>query len=228
MFIMHETRAVTQDIRALNILVVNLMPTKVETEMQILRLLSNSPLQINPVLVQMSTHVSKNVSQMYLDQFYKRFDEVKNSKWDGLIITGAPVETLEFEKVDYWDELCQIMDWSQKNVCSTMYICWGAQAGLYHLYGVRKTLLDSKKSGVFSHHMLYPNEPLLRGCDDDLPFPHSRNTEIVESDILRNPHLHIVAAGDETGPAIIISDKANEVFITGHMEYDTNTLAREY
>lgn len=204
LFIMHENRAVSQDIRPLNILLVNLMPTKIETEMQILRLLSNSPLQVNPVLLQMATHVSKNTSQDYLDQFYRRFGDVKRNKWDGLIITGAPVETLEFENVDYWGELCSIMDWSRRNVCSKLYICWGAQAGLYHLYGIRKRLLPCKKSGVYKHHMLYPNEPLLRGCDDDIPFPHSRNTELVEQDILMNPHLHTIVSGDETGPSIIM------------------------
>lgn len=227
MFIMHEARATSQDIRPLKILIVNLMPTKVETEMQLLRLLSNSPLQVDPVLVQMSTHVSKNTSQDYLDQFYSRFEDVRNRKWDGLIITGAPVETLEFEEVDYWDELCSVMDWSKRNVCSAMYICWGAQAGLYHNYGVRKRPLPFKKSGIFKHHILYADEPLVRGCNDDLVFPHSRNTEIVEEDVLNSPHLHTIAAGDETGPSIIISED-NEIFITGHMEYDPNTLASEY
>ena len=228
MFVMREDRACSQDIRPLDILIVNLMPTKVETEIQLLRLLSNSPLQVTPTFIQMSTHSSKNISQEYLDHFYKRFEEVRNRKWDGLIITGAPVETIDFEQVDYWNELCEIMDWSLKNVFSTMYICWGAQAGLYHHFGVKKSLLTEKKSGIFPHIALYPDEPLLRGCDDIINIPHSRHTEVSEEDILSNPHLHVIVRGKDTGPTIIVSEKSNQVFITGHMEYDANTLAREY
>ncbi len=228
MFVMREDRACAQDIRPLDILIVNLMPTKVETEIQLLRLLSNSPLQVTPTFIQMSTHASKNTSQEYLDHFYKRFDEVRNRKWDGLIITGAPVETIDFEKVDYWNELCEIMDWSLKNVFSTMYICWGAQAGLYHHFGVRKIPLRKKKSGIFPHIALYPDEPLLRGCNDVIYFPHSRNTKVCEQDILDNPHLHVIVKGKDTGSSIIVSEKSNQIFITGHMEYDANTLAMEY
>ncbi|AGI47647.1 homoserine O-succinyltransferase [Thermoplasmatales archaeon BRNA1] len=228
LFVMRQDRADTQDIRPLEIIVLNLMPTKVETEIQIMRLLSNTPLQINVTLLQMSTHVSKNISQEYLDKFYATFDEVKDRKWDGLIITGAPVENIDFSEVDYWDELCEIMDWSVKNVFSTMHICWGAQAGLYHHYGVDKYPLEEKMSGVFPHRALVGDDPLLRGCDDVFWFPHSRHTEVRARDILKNPHLHIIAVSDEAGVGIVISEKANQVFITGHMEYDAKTLSYEY
>lgn len=228
MFVMREDRAISQDIRPLDILIINLMPTKVETEVQLLRLLSNSPLQVNPIFIQMTTHSSKNTSQEYLDHFYSRFSDVKNRKWDGMIITGAPVETMEFEDVDYWDELCQIMDWSVRNVFSTLHICWGAQAGLYHHYGVKKHILPTKLSGVYPHIALFRDEPLLRGLDDVIMFPHSRNTAIDEQDVLDTPHLHTVVTGKETGSAIIISEMSNQIFITGHMEYDANTLAMEY
>ncbi len=228
MFVMTENRAVTQDIRALDILILNLMPTKVETEIQIMRLLSNSPLQVNITLMQMSTHVSKNTSQQYLDRFYDRFENVKNRKWDGLIITGAPVENIDFKEVDYWDELCEVMEWSKKNVFSTLHICWGAQAGLYYHYGIPKYPLKSKMSGVFPHRALSQDEPLLRGLDDVFWFPHSRHTEVRAEDILQNPHLHIIASSDEAGVGIVVSEKARQVFITGHMEYDANTLSYEY
>jgi homoserine O-succinyltransferase len=228
MFVMFEGRAKTQDIRPLDILIVNIMPTKVTTETQLLRLLSNSPLQVNVTFIQMDSHSSKNISQEYLDRFYKHFDEVKDRNWDGMIITGAPVETLDFEKVDYWNELCTIMDWSTTHVFSTLYICWGAFAGLYHHYGVRKHLLKKKISGVFPHIAKYPGEQLLRGCDDVINIPHSRFTAIDESDVLSNPHLHVLAFGEDTGSSIIISDHGNRVFITGHTEYDADTLANEY
>ena len=228
MFIMFEGRARSQDIRPLDILIVNIMPTKVETEIQLLRLLSNSPLQVNPTFLQLSSHESKNISQEYLDRFYRRFDEVKDRNWDGMIVTGAPVEKLDFTDVDYWDELCTIMDWSLKHVFSTMYICWGAMAGLYHLHGVRKHLLDRKISGVFPHVALYTDDPLLRGCDDVIMIPHSRFTVLDENDLLSDPHLHVLVTGKDTGPSIIVSDDYTQVFITGHMEYDANTLAEEY
>lgn len=228
MFVMRENRATTQDIRPLDILILNLMPTKVETEIQIMRLLSNSPLQVNITFLQMSTHVSKNTSQVYLDRFYDRFENVKNRKWDGLIITGAPVENIDFTEVDYWDELCEVMEWSKKNVFSTLHICWGAQAGLYYHYGIPKYPLKSKMSGVFAHKALARDEPLLRGLDDVFWFAHSRHTEVRAEDILKNPHLHIVAVSDEAGVGIVLSEKSGQVFITGHMEYDAKTLSYEY
>lgn len=227
-FVMTEGRSVHQDIRPLDILLVNLMPTKVETEIQIMRILSNTPLQVNIRLVQMRSHSSKTVSQDYLDRFYEYFDTIKNRNWDGMIITGAPVEDIPFENVDYWDELEEIMEWSKSHVNSTMHICWGAQAGLYYHYGIPKYPLESKRSGIFEHRPLVRDDPLLRGIDDLFRFPHSRHTEVRTEDIIRNPHLHIIADSDEAGPAIIISEKANQVFITGHMEYDVNTLSYEY
>ncbi len=227
-FVMREGRADTQDIRPLDILILNLMPTKVETEVQIMRLLSNSPLQTNIRLLQMATHVSKNTSQAYLDRFYYTFDEVKAKKFDGMIITGAPVENIDFTDVDYWDELCDIMDWSVTNAFSTLHICWGAQAGLFHHYGIPKYSLPHKMSGVFEHRAVIPDDPLLRGCDDLFWFPHSRHTEVRAADIDRNPHLHIIADSAEAGVGIVVSEKANQVFITGHMEYDAKTLAFEY
>ena len=224
---MSEQRADTQDIRPLKILIMNLMPTKVETETQILRLLSNSPLQTDVEFLQAATHESKNTSQEYLQRFYHTVDEVKGKKYDGMIITGAPVESIDFKDVDYWDELCEIMDWTRTNVCSTLYICWGTQAGLYHHYGVPKYPLDSKVSGIFEHHVLAPSEPLLRGFDDRFFMPQSRHTEVRYSDIAKNPHLHIVSSSPVSGVGIVVSEK-NEVFITGHFEYDRGTLAYEY
>ena len=226
-FVMSEQRADTQDIRPLKILIMNLMPTKVETETQLLRLLSNSPLQTDVEFLQAATHESKNTSQEYLERFYHTFDEVRDKKYDGMIITGAPVECIDFSDVDYWDELCEIMDWTRTNVCSTLYICWGSQAGLYHHYGVPKYSLPSKVSGIFEHHVLAPSEPLLRGFDDRFFMPQSRHTEVRYSDIAKNPHLHIVASSPVSGVGIVISEK-NEVFITGHFEYDRGTLAYEY
>ena len=226
-FVMTDSRADTQDIRPLDILVVNLMPTKVETETQLLRCLSNSPLQTNVEFLKMTTHNSKNTSHEYLDRFYTTFPEVRDRKFDGVIITGAPVETLPFEEVDYWPELCEIMDWTLTNSSSALYICWGSQAGLYHHYGVPKYSLDSKVSGIFEHRVLAFNEPILRGFDDRFFMPQSRHTEMRGSDIAANPHLHIVASSPETGPGIIVSER-NEIFITGHFEYDRGTLAYEY
>ena len=225
---MTEKRAVAQDIRPLKIIILNLMPTKVDTEIQILRLLSNSPLQTDIIFLQMATHESKNTSQEYLDKFYHTFDEIKNQKFDGLIITGAPVENIEYEKVDYWDELCEIMDWSVTNVFSTLHICWGAQAGLYHHYSIPKYPLEHKMSGIFKHYTTIPGEPLLRGFDDVFNMPHSRHTEVRASDIWHNPHLHIVAMSNEAGVGAVVSEKAGQVFVTGHFEYDRSTLAFEY
>ncbi len=226
-FVMTQHRADTQDIRPLDILILNLMPTKVETETQLLRCLSNSPLQTNVEFLKTATHESKNTSAAYLDRFYRTFDEIRDRKYDGMIITGAPLENISFEDVDYWDELCVIMNWTRTNVYSTLYICWGAMAGLYHQYGIPKYPLDSKISGIFEHRALVRDEPLLRGFDDRFFMPHSRHTTVKASDIERNPHLHILASSKEAGVAIVQSEK-NEVFITGHFEYDADTLAYEY
>ncbi|MBQ8179144.1 MAG: homoserine O-succinyltransferase [Candidatus Methanomethylophilaceae archaeon] len=226
-FVMRNSRADSQDIRPLDILILNLMPTKVETETQLLRCLSNIPLQTNVEFLKTSTHESRNTSAEYLRRFYRTFDEIRDRKFDGMIITGAPVESIDFGDVDYWDELCEIMDWSLTNVCSTMYICWGSMAGLYHHYGVPKHPLDSKISGIFEHRVLSDKEPLLRGFDDRFHMPQSRHTEIRAEDIARNPHLHILASSDESGVGIVLSER-NQVFITGHFEYDRGTLAYEY
>ena len=226
-FVMREGRANTQDIRPLEILILNLMPTKVETETQILRCLSNSPLQTNITLLQMATHESKNTSAEYLARFYRTFDQVRDRKFDGMIITGAPLETIDYEDVDYWDELCSIMDWTLTNVCSTLYICWGAMAGLYHHYGIQKRQMASKVSGIYEHRVLIPNEPIVRGFDDRFFMPQSRHTEVRAEDIISNPHLHIVCASEESGVAVVQSER-NQTFITGHLEYDAATLAYEY
>ena len=227
-FVMREGRAITQDIRPMEMLVLNLMPTKIETEIQILRLLGNSPLQTNISLLQMATHESKNISQEYLDKFYYTFDEIKGRKFDGMIITGAPVENISFEEVDYWGELCEIMDWSVKNVNSTLHICWGAQAGLYRHYKIPKYPMAKKISGVFSHTLKVKDEPLIRGFDDVFNLPHSRYTEVRAADINRIPHLHVIAESKAAGVGIITSEKAGQVFLTGHSEYDAGTLAYEY
>ena len=227
-FVMREGRAVTQDIRPMEILILNLMPTKIDTEIQILRLLGNSPLQTDIFLLQMASHESKNTSQEYLDKFYYTFDEIKDRKFDGMVITGAPVENIGFEEVDYWDELCTVMDWSVKNVNSTIHICWGAQAGLYHHYKIPKYPLERKMSGVYPHTTNVRDEPLLRGFDDVFCIPHSRYTEVRAGDINRNPRLHIIAESKKAGVGIVTSEKAGQVFITGHSEYDAGTLAFEY
>jgi homoserine O-succinyltransferase len=226
-FVMREERAVHQDIRPLRIAILNLMPTKVETEIQILRLLSNSPLQTDITFLQMASHRSKNTSQEYLDRFYRRFDDIRGEKFDGLIVTGAPVENLEFEQVDYWDELCGIMDWSLTNACSSLYICWGAQAGLYHHYGIPKYPLEKKMSGIFEHRTVVRDDPLFRGFDDVFHMPHSRHTEIRSSDVHRNPHLHVIAESEAAGAGVVVSERS-QVFVTGHFEYDGGRLAFEY
>ena len=226
-FVMTDKRADTQDIRPLKILIMNLRPTKVETETQLLRCLSNSPLQTDVEFLQAATHESKNTSAAYLERFYRKFDDVKDRKYDGMIITGAPVESIDFSEVDYWDELCEIMDWARTNVCSTLYICWGAQAGLHHLYGIPKYPLKSKISGIFEHRVADPSYPLVRGFDDRFYMPQSRHTEVKFKDIIQNPHLHVVAYSEQSGVGIVVSER-NEVFITGHFEYDRGTLAYEY
>ncbi len=226
-FVMKETRATSQDIRPLKIAILNLMPTKVETEIQLMRLLSNTPLQIDITLLIPATHKSKNTSHDYLDKFYKKFDDVKDQNIDGLIITGAPLEDIEFEEVDYWPELCTIMDWSKQHVTTTMYICWASLAGLYHHYGIQKHALPAKKAGIFEYRNAMPSEPLLRGVDDIFRVPQSRYATVLADDILKCPKLQIAAIDENRDPAVIISDD-QEIFITGHMEYDVNTLANEY
>ncbi len=229
-FVMPEDRALTQDIRPLKIVILNLMPTKVVTETQLLRLLGNSPLQVDIELLQMATHKSKNTSRRHLTTFYKTFDEIKDQRFDGMIITGAPVEQLDFEEVDYWDELCEIMDWSKKNVYSVLHICWGAQAGLYHRYGVRKFEFKEKLSGIYEHRILNPLHPLLRGFDDSFKLPHSRYTGVVEEDIYNydNPKLEILAKSDKAGVAIVGKKNGRAFYVLGHAEYDRDTLAGEY
>ena len=204
------------------------MPTKIETETQILRLLGNSPLQADIELLQMETHKSKNTSSLHLTTFYKTFKEIKDNKFDGMIITGAPVELLDFEEVDYWEELKTIMEWSKTNVYSTFHICWGAQAGLYYHYGVRKYQLPEKLSGVFSHRILNHNHPLLRGFDDTFVIPHSRNTGVYQEDIEKCPELEILATSNEAGVSIVCNKNGRQFFVMGHAEYDRNTLASEY
>lgn len=227
-FVMTEHRAMHQDIRPLQILILNLMPTKIETETQLLRLLGNSPLQVDIDLMQTATHISKNTDPGHLLEFYQTFDQVKNNKYDGMIITGAPVESLEFTAVDYWDELCAIMEWSRAHVYSTLHICWGAQAGLYYHYGVPKYPLGRKLSGVFRHRPLDPAHPLLRGFDEVFFMPHSRYTEVRQEDIEKVEGLQVLALSETAGAAIIATQDARQVFITGHMEYDRTTLAGEY
>ncbi len=227
-FVMSETRAVTQDIRPLKILLLNLMPKKIETETQFSRLLSNSPLQVELELIHTKTHQSKNVSNEHLLSFYKTFDEVKHRSFDGLIITGAPVEQLNFEDVNYWQELCEIMEWSKTNVYSTLHICWGAQAGLYYHYGIKKYPLENKLFGVFDHKVDYKNSILFRGFDDIFKIPHSRHTTILKEDIEKIPELRILSTSDKAGVFALSTDGGRQIFITGHPEYDALTLNAEY
>lgn len=227
-FVMTEDRAMSQDIRPLKILILNLMPTKIETETQILRLLSNSPLQLDVDLLQVKSHVSKNTSAEHMLKFYKEFEDVKNERFDGMIVTGAPVEHLKFEEVDYWEELCEILDWSRKNVYSTFHICWGAQAALYHHYGIPKYQLDEKMFGVFGHRSLDDLHPIMRGLDDTFYVPHSRHTEIRRSDIALVKELQILSYSEEAGVHLISDMDCRNFYSTGHSEYDRNTLAKEY
>ena len=227
-FVMTETRAMTQDIRPLEIVLLNLMPTKIVTETQLSRLLGNTPLQVNLELMHTTSHKSKNVSQEHLLTFYKSFEELKDRKFDGMIITGAPVENMEFEDVDYWDELCQIMEWSKTNVHSTFHICWGAQAGLYYHYGVQKKALPEKMFGVFKHTADYKRAILLRGFDDEFWVPHSRHTTVEREDIEKIPGLRLLASSEEAGVYAVMSKEGRQIFITGHSEYDADTLKREY
>jgi homoserine O-succinyltransferase len=225
---MTETRAITQDIRPLRILLLNLMPTKIDTETQLSRLLSNTPLQVELYLMHTATHKSQNVSEEHLTSFYRTFSEYKDEYFDGMVITGAPVEKLEFEDVDYWEELCEIMEWSKSHVHSTFHICWGAQAGLYYHYGVRKHMLDKKMFGIFPHKADYVRSILLRGFDDVFPVPHSRHTTVLREDIEKVPELKILASSEEAGVYAISSKNGRQIFITGHSEYDRGTLEREY
>ncbi|NMA68899.1 MAG: homoserine O-succinyltransferase [Desulfitobacterium sp.] len=227
-FIMEETRATTQDIRPLNIVILNLMPNKVVTETQLLRLLGNTPLQVDITLLYPETHAFKNTSQEYLLKYYQTFDAIKDRKFDGMIITGAPVEQIPFEEVDYWPELQKIMDWSRKNVFSTFFICWGAQAGLYHFYGVPKYPLESKMFGVFPHTLTNRDVPLLRGFDDVFYVPHSRHTEVRKEDIEKVSELEIISESEESGVYIIATKEGRQIFVTGHSEYDPHTLKGEY
>ncbi len=227
-FVMSETKAMHQDIRPLKIALVNLMPTKITTETQILRLLSNSPLQVTIDLIQMDSHNSRNTSAEHLEAFYKTFDEIKNSKYDGMVITGAPVENLDFEEVDYWDELKKIMDWSTTHVTSTLHICWAAQAGLYHHYGVPKYALSKKCSGVFKHHVNRKTAKLMRGFDSEFYAPHSRNTEVRAEDIKKVKDLEILADSEEAGVYIVFTKGGRRIFVMGHSEYDATTLQEEY
>ena len=227
-FVMTESRALTQDIRPLKILILNLMPTKIATETQLARLLGNSPLQVEPEFLQTASYVPKNTSAEHMIAFYKHFDEVKNNKYDGLIITGAPVEQMPFEEVEYWDELCRIMEWSKTNVTSTFHICWGAQAGLYYHYGIRKYPLDKKLFGVFLHKAEHKRSMLLRGFDDEFWVPQSRHTTVLREDIEKHPELKILASSDEAGVYAVATERGKQIFITGHSEYDADTLKKEY
>ena len=229
-FVMKESRALSQDIRPLKFVIVNLMPTKIETETQLLRLISNTPLQIEVTLLKMDTYKSKNVSEEHMETFYKTFDDIKDERFDGIIITGAPIETLDFEDVIYWEEIMKIMEWSKKHVFSVLHICWGAQAGLYYHYGIQKYQLNKKIFGIFPIKLKerYENNELFRGFDEIFNMPHSRHTKIEENDILKEPELEILAKSDEAGVSIIRSKDKRKIFLTGHLEYDRFTLAKEY
>ncbi len=227
-FVITETRAITQDIRPLRIALLNLMPTKIVTETQLARLLGNTPLQVELELLKTATHKAKNTSEEHMISFYRTFDDIKDMKFDGLIITGAPVENMEFEEVEYWDELCRIMEWSKTHVTSTFHICWGAQAGLYYHYGIKKYPLEKKLSGVFKHKITHKNPILLRGFDDEFYVPHSRHTTVHREDIENDPRLKILAESDEAGVYAVSNHGGSQVFITGHSEYDRDTLKREY
>jgi len=227
-FVMDDLRASTQDIRPLKMALLNLMPLKIPTETDFVRLLSNSPLQVEVDLLRMQTHDSKNTSQEHLATFYKNFDDIRKSNYDGMIITGAPVELLDFDKVNYWDELVEIMNWATRHVTSTLYICWAAQAGLYHLHGVPKYPLEKKKFGVFKHTLNYPNIPLFRGFDNEFYVPHSRYTETRREDILKVPALTLLSESADAGVYIVMSRGGREIFITGHSEYAPDTLHKEY
>ena len=227
-FVMRNERAQSQEIRPLRILILNLMPTKIVTETQLARLLANSPLQVRITFLQTATHSTTHTPPEHMKAFYKTFDEVKNERYDGMIITGAPLEDMDYEQVDYWDELCAIMAWTRSHVHSTLHICWGAQAGLYFHYGIEKRSLPQKLFGVFDHRVLKPNSPLFRGFDDVFQAPHSRYTEVYESDIRADPELELLSVSGDAGVFAVKSRDSRQFFITGHPEYDPDTLAREY
>lgn len=227
-FVISQERAEHQDIRPLKIAILNLMPTKIVTETQILRVIGNTPIQVDVVLLNTSSHISKNTPNEHLSNFYKNFNDVKDDKFDGLVITGAPVEHLNFEDVNYWNELVQIMEWSKHNVYSTLHICWAAQAGLYYHYGVNKYTLDKKMFGVFKHTINKKNIKLLRGFDDEFYVPHSRYTDLNKEDILKVKNLNILSESEESGIYIVKSEGGRQIFVTGHSEYDSNTLDLEY
>jgi len=227
-FVMGTSRAQHQDIRPLRIAVLNLMPLKITTETDLVRILSNSPLQLEVHLMKVKAHTSKNTPVEHMRAFYRDFEVMKKEKFDGFIITGAPLEHLEFEAVSYWDEIREIFDWSRTNVTSTLYICWAAQAGLYHHYGIPKHTLPQKKFGIFSQRILTPQLPIFRGFDDQFNMPHSRHTEIQRADILANPSLTLLAESDESGVGMVMARGGREIFITGHSEYAPNTLDTEY
>lgn len=229
-FVMPQDRAASQDIRPLKIGIINLMPTKITTETQLLRLLGNTPLQVEVSLIQTASYRSTHTSSDHLETFYHTFDEVvaRDIRFDGLIITGAPVEKLDFDEVIYWDELAKIMDWAEKHVFSTLYICWAAQAGLYKHYGIMKHRREKKCTGIFSHHLLCKTDPLVRGFDDIFLAPHSRYTEVYGTDIGKIPNLHILAESEEAGVYLVVSKDRRQVFLTGHCEYDRETLQKEY
>jgi len=227
-FVMRKTTAIHQDIRPLKIVILNLMPVKITTETHILRLLSNTPLQVEVTLLHTSVHVSRNTPADHLKTFYKTFRQIKNHKYDGMIITGAPIEHLNFEEVDYWEEMKDIMDWAKHNVTSTMFICWGAQAGLYHYYGVPKYPLPKKMFGIFQHQVTNPKIPLVRGFDEEFYAPHSRHTEIRGTDIRRIQDLQLVSESPGAGVYIVMTHDGRQIFVTGHSEYDPDTLKDEY
>ena len=227
-FVMGSDRAIRQDIRPLDILILNLMPLKQDAELQLMRSLSNTPLQVNISLIRTMTYESKHAPKGHLERFYTDFSSIKDRKWDGFIITGAPIEKMEFEDVEYWDELKEIMDWSEKNVTSTIHICWGAQAGLYYHYGIRKQLLDQKMFGVFEHKVTRPSNPLVRGFDEVFYAPHSRHTGICREDVDNCAALRILAESDAAGPFLMSTENGRQIFVTGHPEYDKYTLDAEY
>ena len=227
-FVMDESRAVSQDIRPLKILILNLMPTKVDTETQLVRLLGNTPLQVEPQLIHTASHESKNTSAEHLSAFYKTFADVKDQRFDGMIITGAPVEFMNFEDVEYWDELCEIFEWTKTHVHSTFHICWGAQAGLYYHFGINKHILPEKVFGVFEHTVDYKNPILFRGFDDIFYAPHSRNSTVMLEDIEAHPELKVLATSEKAGVYACMTAEGKQIFITGHSENDAGTLAREY
>lgn len=227
-FVMSKERAEHQDIRPLKVIILNIMPKKIETECQLLRLLSNTPLQVDIELLQMASHISKNTSHHHLEAFYKTFDEIKNCRYDGMIVTGAPVELLDYEQVDYWNEITKIFEWSKTHVFSTLHICWAAQAGLYYHFGIPKYTLEKKMFGIFPHKTEVENSLLLRGFDDIFYVPHSRNTEVRREDIEKEKHLAILTSSEISGVHIIANTNGRQYFITGHSEYDRDTIASEY